>query len=157
MAPEPFVPADWVVPAPLATATFRLAPLGPEHNESDHAAWGGSIDHIRATPGFAREEGGSDAWPVPMSSEANLRDLEMHAREFRDREAFAYTVLAPETDVDRVIGCIYIDPDETGEASATMRCWVTASAASLDVPLADAVRAWLATDWPFESVRFPGR
>jgi len=154
---EPFVPAGWSPPAPLVAADFRLAPLGPEHNESDHAAWGGSIDHIRATSGFHPGDR-ADPWPRPMSSESNLADLEKHAREFRDREAFAYTVLAPELTEDRVIGCVYIHPDDTGEAVAEVRCWVTASRAHLDTVLADALRDWLASDaWPFASVRFPGR
>ena len=152
----PFVPAGWSPPTPLRTESFRLAPLGPEHNESDHEAWGSSIEHIRATPGFAPAER-EDAWPRPMSAESNLADLEMHAREFRDREAFAYTVLAPEPDVDRVIGCVYIDPDAAGGAAADVRCWVTASSAELDGVLASALRSWLAAEWPFSSVRFPGR
>lgn len=152
---EPFVPAGWALPDPLVTAAFRLAPLAPEHHERDHAAWSSSIDHIRATPGFAPGEWGPDSWPYPMPPEQNLADLEMHAREFADRVAFAYTVLDPIT--EDVIGCVYIDPDESGAADAQVRSWVTSSRAELDVPLADAVRAWLAADWPFASVRFPGR
>ena len=155
-AAAPFVPEGWSPPEPLRTASFRLAPLGPEHNASDHEAWGSSIDHIRATPGFQPGDR-EDPWPHPMSAEANLADLEMHAREFRDRDAFAYTVLAPETDADRVIGCLYIDPDDTGCAVAEVRCWVTAARADLDGVLASALRDWLAAEWPFASVRFPGR
>jgi len=156
-ASESFVPADWSPPAPLVTVDFRLAPLGPEHNWSDHAAWGASVEHIRATPGF-RPGDRLDPWPRPMSSVENLADLEMHAREFRERTAFAFTVLAPELDEDRVIGCVYIDPDDSGEAVAEVRCWVTASHVHLDTVLAAAVRDWLASDaWPFASVCFPGR
>ena len=152
----PFVPDDWSLPVPLSTATFRLAPLGPEHNESDHAAWMSSIEHIRSTPGF-RPQDRAGNWPVPMSLESNLADLEMHSREFHDRIAFAYTVLAPDTANDRVIGCVYIDPDDEGVAEATVRCWVTAPHADLDVSLAEALREWLAAEWPFSLVRFPGR
>ena len=153
---DEFAPAGWSPPTSLVAARFRLVPLGPEHNESDHAAWGGSIDHIRATPGFRPGEG-HDSWPEPMSSESNLADLEMHAREFRERTAFTFTVLAPETDVDRVIGCVYMYPDRDGDAVAVVRCWVSASVAELDQPLAEAVRDWIAHDWPWASVRFPGR
>lgn len=156
-AATPFVPDGWPLPAPLATERFRLAPLGPEHNASDHHAWGGSIDHIRATPGFAAGDWGSDAWPLPMSAADNLADLEMHAREFAERVAFAYTVLAPERATDQVIGCVYVDPDERGIADAQVRSWVTASHADLDVELSASVRAWLAAEWPFRTVRFPGR
>ena len=180
-----FVPADFVVPRALAgggsgaddVVAFRLEPLGPQHNESDHAAWMSSIDHIRATPGFGEGEWGSDTWPFPMSAEANRADLADHASEFDAREAFAFTVLAgtvlagpmltgkvPADDSSfagrppaTVIGCVYIDPDPTGAAAAMVRSWVRVDLADLDAPLVAAVSAWLATDWPFSSVRWPGR
>src|SRR5215472_11789167 len=103
MAREPFVPADFAVPDGLIAEVFRLAPLGPQHNEADYAAWMGSIEHIRATPGFA-----GSSWPHEMSLEDNLRDLERHAQDFADRRGFTYTVLS--TDTDDVIGCVYIYP-----------------------------------------------
>lgn len=156
--PAEFVPVDFVVPRTLQGEGFVLEPLGPEHNDSDHAAWSRSIDHIHATPGFTAALWQGDEWPYPMSSEQNLADLQMHAREFAAREAFAYTVLAGHADdsID-VIGCVYIDPDDTKVADAMVRCWVRADRAHLDEPLADTVRHWLRTDWPFASVRFPGR
>ena len=156
--PAEFVPVDFVVPRTLQGEGFVLEPLGPEHNDSDHAAWSRSIDHIHATPGFTAALWQGDEWPYPMSSEQNLADLQMHAREFAAREAFAYTVLAGHADdsID-VIGCVYIDPDDTKVADAMVRCWVRADRAHLDEPLADAVRHWLRSDWPFASVRFPGR
>ncbi len=55
-----------------------------------------SLDHIHSTPGFEESE-----WPRPMSLEANLADLERHARDFTDRAGFTYSVL----DGDEVIGC----------------------------------------------------
>jgi hypothetical protein len=155
-----FVPPDFVVPRALQGEDFLLEPLGPEHNDSDHAAWSGSIDHIHATPGFTAALWQGDDWPYPMSCEQNLADLQMHASEFVAREAFAYTVLDARRDgasAAEVIGCVYIDPDDTKVADAMVRCWVRADRAHLDEPLADAVRHWLRTDWPFASVRFPGR
>jgi hypothetical protein len=100
---EPFVPADFAVPDGLTASDFRLAPLGPQHNEADHAAWMGSIDHIRVTPGFA-----GSSWPREMSLEDNLRDLERHAQDFAGRRGFTYTMLS--TGTDEVIGCVYIYP-----------------------------------------------
>ena len=151
---EPFAPSGWEPPPPLRTASFRLAPLGPEHHDSDFLAWGSSIEHIRATPGF-RPGGREDPWPYPMAPEENVADLERHHREFVAREAFAYTVLAP--DADEVIGCVYMYPDRTGSAAAEVRCWVTASRAELDGELAEAVRDWIAAEFPWTSVRYPGR
>lgn len=160
---DAFVPPDWTPPVPLACQGFVLQPLGPEHNESDHSAWMASIEHIRATPGFDVGEWGDDTWPYPMSAADNLADLQGHAREFERREAFAYTVLddtvledapVPPTEV---IGCVYIDPDDTGAAEAKVRCWVRADRPDLDAVLAREVAAWLTAAWPFRSVRFPGR
>ncbi len=52
MSDEPFVPDDFAAPDGLMAGQLRLVPLGPSRNEADYAAWSGSIDHIRATPGF---------------------------------------------------------------------------------------------------------
>ncbi|MEI6403284.1 MAG: N-acetyltransferase [Actinomycetota bacterium] len=155
-----FVPADFVVPRTLQGGGFVLEPLGPEHNDSDHAAWSGSIDHIHATPGFTAALWQGDDWPYPMSSEQNLADLQMHAREFAAREAFAYSVLADHgADSADVIGCVYVDPDPDAvvQPAAMVRCWVRADHADLDGVLAATVAEWLQRDWPFAGVRFPGR
>lgn len=148
-------PAADSVPRTLATARFRLEPLGPQHNDSDHRAWSASIDHIRATPGFTPDAWGGDTWPYPMSADDNLADLVDHAREFEAGEAYAFTVLDPAT--GEVIGCCYVDPDRTGEADAMVRLWVTADRAQLDPELTASVRTWLAGEWPPMTVRFPGR
>ena len=57
-----------------------------------------------------------------------MRDLEGHAREFTDRDAFAYSVL----DGDEVIGCLYIDPSQNPDTDAGVRSWVTADRADMD-------------------------
>ena len=143
-----FVPDSFEVPRGLSTDTFRLVPLGPEHNESDHAAWTASIQHIRATPGFAGR-----SWPPDaMTLAQNRSDLIAHARDFEQRTGFTYTVLAP--DRDEVIGCVYIYPAHDG---ADVRSWVRASDAELDAPLHDAVARWLAERWPFERVDYASR
>jgi hypothetical protein len=143
------------VPPPPATERFVLAPLQPAHNERDHAAWMSSIEHIHATPGFAPGDWAGDGWPMPMSLDDNLADLEMHWGEFQRGEAFAYTVLEPTT--DDVIGCVYVDPDVTDAADTMVRSWVRASHAHLDDDVATTVDRWLRASWPFATVRWPGR
>jgi len=141
-------------PAGVRDERFVLEPLGPDHNGADHRAWTSSIEHIRATPGFTAELWGGDDWPVPMTAAENLADLVDHAEEFARGEAFAYTVLDP-VDGD-VIGCVYVDPDDT--ADARCRLWVRADRAELDPHLEQLVRHWLAgPDWAFATVRLPGR
>jgi hypothetical protein len=152
-----FVPADFAAPDGLEAGTFRLEPLGPEHNDADYAAWTASIDHIRGTPGFA-----GWGWPHEMSLQDNLRDLERHARDFAERRGFTYTVLSAASGA--VIGCVYIYPPSdagpggaTDESQADVRSWVCADHAALDPVLYRTVAAWLERDWPFDSVRYEPR
>ena len=142
-----------VPPAALVDEWFRLEMLAPRHNERDHDAWMTSIEHIRTTPGFAPRDWGEDDWPTAMTLDDNLADLEQHCAEFLAGEAFAYSVV----DGDEVIGCIYIDPDDSGAAEAMVRSWVRASRADLDRDLAAAIDRWLHDAWPLRSRRWPGR
>jgi hypothetical protein len=157
MSGELFVPADFAVPKGLVTEDFRLAPLGPQHNEADYAAWTTSIDHIRATPGFAGR-----SWPHQMSLEDNRRDLERHAQDFGERRGFTYTVLNGGS--GEVIGCVYIYPPRgdaadgaAGRRCAAVRSWVRADRAALDRVIYQAVLAWLERDWPFHSIEYAAR
>jgi hypothetical protein len=149
---RPFVPEGFTVPRELLAPRFRLEPLGPEHNEADLAAWTSSIEHIRATPGFAGRD-----WPpaTGMTPEANLADLRGHAQDFARRSGFTYTVIEP--DGGDVIGCVYIYPARGADFDTVVRCWVRADRAELDHPLYEAVAHWLAADWPLGRIDFPGR
>jgi hypothetical protein len=152
-----FVPVDFDVPQGLAEDAFLLEPLGPQHNASDYVAWSSSIEHIRATPGFA-----GSTWPREMTIDENLGDLERHAQDFEGRTGFTYTVL--DRGGKTVIGCVYIYParppangEVAEEPDASVRSWVRAESAELDVPLWQAVTAWLARDWPFARVAYAPR
>jgi hypothetical protein len=121
------------------------------HNASDQAAWTSSIDHIRATAGFA---GGT--WPgEPMTVEENAVDIAKHTKDFADRTGFAYTVLDPAS--NDVIGCVYFYPPRRGGYDVDVRCWVRADHAALDRPLHDLVRRWLAEAWPFQAPDYAER
>jgi hypothetical protein len=146
------VPTDFVVPTELITPRFRLEPLRPRHNAADHAAWTGSIEHIRTTPGFPDGD-----WPPVdgMSLAANLADLQRHATHFGKRRGFTYTVLEI-ADAD-VIGCVYIYPSPSERYDAEVSSWVRADRAELDEPLYAAVTRWLATSWPFRAVDYQPR
>ena len=152
MTSEGFVPKGFEPPTSLVTDRFRLEPLGPQHNEADHAAWTSSIEHIRSTPGYA-----DGRWPPPagMTLEENLADLRRHADDFTNGAGFTFTVLDPAD--DDVIGCVYLYPSRSDDWDVTAHSWVRADRSGLDVPLADAVARWLATDWPWERVDRPGR
>lgn len=152
MTSPSFVPADFDPPAHLATDDFVLEPLGPRHNESDHAAWSSSIAHIRRTPGYP-----DGSWPPAdgMSLEDNLADLTRHAADFEARRGFTFTVLEPGG--REVIGCVYLYPSRSDAHDVDVQSWVRADRAEIDEPLADAVADWLASDWPWERPDRHGR
>src|SRR5262249_34999476 len=133
----PFVPDGFDPPRGLVTDRFVLEPLGPQHTDSDYAAWTSSMAHIHSTPGFT-----DGRWPHEMTLEENRADLERHARDFAARTGFTYTVLHPE--LGDVIGCLYIYPSKRPEHDADVRMWVREADAGLDQPLWEAVRGWLA-------------
>ena len=114
MSEHEFVPHDFEPPLSLATPDFVLEPLGPQHNDSDYAAWSSSIAHIHATPGFV-----GSSWPHEMTLEENLDDLERHARDFANRSGFTYTVLDREGGA--VVGCLYIYPRPGGRSGGRNR------------------------------------
>jgi hypothetical protein len=143
-----FVPDGFQVPAALTAGALRLEPLGPEHNDADYEAWTSSIEHIRATPGFAGRD-----WPAPgMTREQNLADMRMHADHFAARQGFTYTVLDAAS--REVVGCVYIYPADRPGHDARVRSWVRADRAAQDDELRQAVRAWLAVAWPFRAVDY---
>ncbi len=145
------VPEDFAVPAGLRSELFVIEPLDVRHNLADHAAWTSSIDHIRATPGFAGR-----TWPdASMSLEENAADLARHAHDFAGRTGFAYTVLDPAS--GDVIGCVYFYPPRRSGYDVDVRSWVRADHATLDKPLHDLVRRWLAEAWPFQKPDYAER
>lgn len=146
------VAEDFAVPRELVTDHFRLEPLGERHNSADHAAWTTSIDHIRATPGFAGRN-----WPPVkgMSLADNLADLRRHAEDFTRRTGFTYTVI--DRIIGDVIGCVYIYPEHRTGQEIVVRSWVRQDRAELDDVLHEAVRGWITEHWPFPRVSYPGR
>jgi RimJ/RimL family protein N-acetyltransferase len=145
-----FVPAGFEPPHRLTAPGMELEPLGPQHNESDYAAWTSSKEHIRTTPGFA---GGT--WPREMTLDENRADLERHARDFAERRGFTYTVREPGD--GEVIGCVYIYPLDGTTDVASVSSWVRADRAELDAPLHRAVTEWLERDWPFPRFEYAPR
>ena len=147
---SPLVPEGFPVPAGLRSELFVLEPLGVQHNVADHAAWTSSIEHIRATPGFAGR-----TWPAPMSLQENAADLVKHAQDFADRNGFTYTVLDPAS--GDVIGCVYIYPPRRSGYDVDVRSWVRADHAGLDKPLHDLVCQWLAGAGAFQKPDYAER
>ena len=146
----PFIPTDFKVPETLETEEFRLRMLTVRDVVMDYDAVMSSVDHLRTIwPG--------SGWPDGLTLEQNLIDLGWHQKEFQTRRSFAYTVVTPSE--SRVIGCVYINPTRKREYDAVVFLWARQSerAGGLEARLFAAVTAWIANDWPFKKVAFPGR
>lgn len=146
----PFVPAEFNVPARLETKEFSLRMLTVNDVVKDYAAVMTSVDHLKTIwPG--------GTWPEGLTFEQNLIDLGWHQKEFQMRNSFAYTVVNP--DESLVTGCVYINPTRKQGYDAVVYLWARQSelGSGLEDRLYAAVRAWMAKEWPFKKVAFPGR
>jgi hypothetical protein len=146
----PFVNREFVIPQQLETDEFRLRMLTVNDVVKDYDAVMSSAEYLKAIwPG--------SKWPDGLTLEQNLIDLGWHQKEFQRRRSFAYTVVT--LNETRVIGCVYIDPTRKRGYDAEVYLWAREAAlgSPADTRLFEAVNEWLATEWPFEKVSFPGR
>jgi hypothetical protein len=146
----PFVPAGFSVPQKLETSEFRLRTLTVNDVVKDYDAVMSSVEHLKTIwPG--------GKWPDGLTLEQNLIDLGWHQKEFQTRRSFAYTVVTPNE--LQVTGCVYIDPTRKRGYDAVVYLWARQSelASGLEDRLYAEVKDWLAREWPFKKVAFPGR
>ena len=149
-SPQPFIDRDFAVPQQLETERFRLRMLTVNDVVKDYDAVMSSAEHLKTIwP--------DSGWPDGLTLEQNLIDLGWHQKEFQRRSSFAYTVVTP--DETRVIGCVYIEPTNKSGFDAEVYFWRREGGIGSppDAKLNEVVRAWLAEEWPFENVAFPGR
>jgi len=145
------VPAEFIVPQLLETAEFRLRPLTVNDVIKDYDAVMNSADHLKGLMDPCSN------WPVGLTIEEDIVDLGWHQREFTLGHSFAYAVMS--LDETLCLGCCYIYPPEDGVFDADAFYWARQSRLSdgLEDRLGEAFRSWLARDWPFRRVAFPGR
>jgi len=147
----PFVAEDFDVPEGLATPDFRLRMLSINDVVKDFEAVIASKANLQKL-----FPGGSD-WPEGLTLEANLVDLGWHQKEFQRRTSFTYTVVS--LDGSKVLGCVYINPTRKLGYDAQITFWARESDQGdpADRALEEAVRGWIAAEWPFANPAFPGR
>lgn len=146
------VPTDFEVPVLVETDGFKLVPLGPDVVDVDYEAYMSSIEHLQQT--FTRNTG----WPREgITAEDAMKDMENEQARFEARTSFAYAVLTPDGSRER--GSVYVSPSPVEGYDAMVRMWVTKADydSGFDAELYDWVQGWIAKDWPFENVAYPGR
>lgn len=152
VAQAPLVPDSFPVPTIVEAEGFKLVPLGPALVKIDYDAYMSSIEHLQKT--FTR----STAWPHPGITDAEaMIDMETEQARFAQRKSFAYAVLTPDGKRER--GCVYVQPSPVPGYDAVVRIWVTKAEydAGFDAELQAWVMQWMAKDWPFAKVAYPGR
>jgi RimJ/RimL family protein N-acetyltransferase len=149
MPQSPFVPPDFDIPKTLETSEFRLRMLTIHDVVKDYDAVMTSAAHLQQLY--------LGKWPEGLTLEQNLIELGWHHHEFQRRTSFAYTVVTPSE--DRVLGCVYINPTPKRDHDATVHLWARESElqGGLEERLLLAVRDWVAGEWPFKNVAYPGR
>ncbi|HEX6117863.1 MAG TPA: hypothetical protein VFZ03_00330 [Dongiaceae bacterium] len=151
MYSRPLVPADFVVPQRLDGNGFILRPLTVNDLIKDYDAVMASAERLA---GFMNPQ---SPWPRGLTLEEDLIDLGWHQREFTMRHSFAYTVISP--DEGECLGCCYILPSDKPGYDAQVFYWARTStlAGGFEERLGSAFRGWIAQDWPFARVAYPGR
>ncbi|MBN1138909.1 MAG: N-acetyltransferase [Anaerolineae bacterium] len=157
-----FYPETAPVPAALRTDDFLLQPLGASHVALDYEALMDSKEMLRT---WSQSD-----WPADDFTLAdNLADLERHAREHVERQAFTYTVLDPAAKT--CLGCVYVKPPPPAlwdgavcgtqvvqgrDHVADVCFWVRRSrlADDLDKRLLAVLRTWFEQAWAFDRVVF---
>lgn len=147
-----WIAPDFAVPTLVETPGFKLVPLGPALTEIDYRAYMASIPHLQKT--FTRSTG----WPHEGLTLADAAiDMDTEAGRFARRDSFAYAVLTPDGTRER--GCVYVYPSTVAGHDAQVQLWVTAAEyeAGFDAELYAWTQGWIARDWPFRNVAYPGR
>jgi hypothetical protein len=98
----PLVPAAFEPPKRVSLDGITLDVLRPCHADADFQAVKSSANDIRHV------FGPGNGWPAAdITFEQNLADLQRHAGEFEQRDAFAYAMLKSPAEY---IGCLYVKP-----------------------------------------------
>ena len=149
-----FLPRDFIVPATLETAQWRMRGITMHDLVKDFDAVMSSREHLWA------RFGESWGWPAAdLSLEENLMHLGWHQHEFELRSSFDYAVMS--LDERRLLGCVYIDPPHPSSEGIDAEIWFwgrqSELANGIEEHLDRTLRQWLTRDWPFARVMYQGQ
>lgn len=145
------VASSGTVPERVTTDRFVVRPLTVDDAAMDYEAVTSSKDRLAGT------FGPDDDWPEGLIRKQNRIDLAWHQKEHQRRDAFTYGVFDPEERSE--LGCVYVQPTRAPGYDAAVYFWTSTAAAERDLadPIERRVRRWIAEDWPFDEVAYPGR
>jgi hypothetical protein len=149
--PRPFLPRGTERPPGITHERFTLRPITIHDAVKDYDAVMTSAERLR-------ERLPLWGWPPEdLSLEDDILDLAWHQREGDYNSSFNFAVMSP--DEARLLGCVYVDPPEKEDEDAVVAFWVRRDEeeGDLEAVLEAAVREWIASDWPFSAVSWPGR
>jgi hypothetical protein len=149
MYKRPLIPPNFIVPTGFRHKAFIARMLGVRDLVPDYDAVMSSESDL-----IGLMDPDSN-WPRGLTLEEDLIDLGWHQREFTLRHSFAYTVVAP--DESLCLGCCYIYPSDLSGFDVAAFYWARSSHKHLEEPLSESFRRFLAEEWPFSHVAFPGR
>ena len=147
-----FLPRDFKPPSGLEHDRFRLRPITIHDVVKDYDAVMTSREHLWEL------FGPTWGWPpAGLTLEDDLVDLAWHQKEGELKRSFNFAVMSP--DESRLLGCVYIDPPTRAGFDAEVFWWSRQDelASGLEDAIGAAARAWIASEWPFERVAYPGR
>ena len=145
-----FVPNTFTVPETYSSESFCFVPLSNKVVEQDYEAVMSSVQKLKGI--FGKDSN----WPSDgLTLAKNKQDMKVHEREFRQREAFAYSIF--DVNKTKCLGTVYIDPNPSIEFESMVHFWIRKDSPHLESELTDTIKHWLEDAWPFKSVAYPGR
>lgn len=148
-----WLPEDFEHPLRVEVgASHHLRPIRASDVDVDMPAVMGSQQRLWSIFGAAW------GWPpATMTAEQDQEDLRHHEQEIAAHLSFNYALF--DADETELLGCVYIDPPEKEGADAEVSWWIRDE--YVDSPVEDSlnrlVPEWLASAWPFTTVRYIGR
>jgi len=144
------LPSDFIAPEQFDCTNFFFTILEPSMTEIDYKVVMASKERLRHI--FFE----NDIWPHDdMTLTDNTNDLIRHENEFYEKKAFAYSVYTENK--NNYIGCVYINPTLKQNFDCEVYLWVGNDEIDQDELLYESTKKWLAKDWPFKNVAYPGR
>jgi len=153
MSRTPFVPNDFSVPKIIQTEKFLIRLLEMKDVAKDYDAYMTSIDHLQKI-----FDPNDEPWPTTdVTIRFALADLYYCEWEHYKRSSFSYGVFNPDDTIE--LGCVYIHATWKLDHDAQLITWIRKSEleSGFDDELYNFAKDWIAKDWPFKSIAYPGR